>query len=258
MKTIKEYISESLFDDEDDLLDKELSTRGLDWISNKDNAYVSNYDLENAFIDDNGKINMRSPYMHLEITLYKPMPNWVIFDKELSDTALEFNIEYPIKNQSDIPKYGVIRNISGNLHNINVKPEQKGVNSYMNINKCNSIKNLTLHGFDSYAKIYIDIYQSKISFEDLAEIKLTNGEYIVVTLDKKSVELGKILLNMMKTQKYYNSMIDSIQPYLRKMYANGLTSIVYKNNYISLKNIDGDIKLSKDKDYWVREYKDIH
>ena len=156
MKTIKEYISESLFDDEDDLLGKELSTRGLDWISNKDNAYVSKYDLENAFIDDNGKINMRSPYMHLEITLYKPMPNWVIFDKELSNNALEFNIEYPVKNQSDIPKYGVIRNISGNLHNINVKPEQKGVNSYMNINKCNSIKNLTLHGFDSYAKIYID------------------------------------------------------------------------------------------------------
>ena len=256
MKNIKEYISEGLFDDEEDLLDKELSTRGFDWISNKNNAYVSEYDLKNVFIDDNGKINVRSPYMHLEITLYKPMPNWVIFNKELSDNSLEFNIEYPIKSQLDIPKYGVIRNISGNLHNINIEPEHKGINGYMNINRCNSIKNLTLHGVDSYAKIYIDIYQSNISFKDLAEIKPTNCEYIVVTLDKKITELGQILLNMIKTKKYYNSMIDSIQPHLKKMYANGLTTIVYKNNYINLKNIDGNIKLSKDN--WTRNYKMLH
>ena len=47
MKHIKEYIGEGLFDDEDDLLDRRLSTASLEWFLDRNNVIFPDENSEN-------------------------------------------------------------------------------------------------------------------------------------------------------------------------------------------------------------------
>lgn len=75
-KNLKKYIKESLFDSEDDLLDKELSTKGLNWILDKNNAFIHNNAEQRLKVKDNGEIiYLDSKFKPLVVTLYKPLPD---------------------------------------------------------------------------------------------------------------------------------------------------------------------------------------
>lgn len=239
---------ESLFDAEDDLLDKVPQSSSIDWLLNKNNANISNEYIKSLFINNNGEIDcnnikiINNPYTFITITLYKPLPDWIRFDKKLSDTSLRFSIEYSIKSQRDLPKYGEIYKIKGNLRNIIINNMVGKKDNYINIDNCNSIKNITLHG-NNYT-IYITVEKSKISFKDIAEIKSINNDDIVIYIDKKNNELGKILSNIVKDKKYYDDFISRNQQYLAKMFANGVAAIIYNGkNCVVLEYTDNVINL---------------
>ena len=122
MKNIKEYIinyfNESLFDTEDDLLDKRPTAEALKWFLDPKNVIglwgTYNQKSSNYFkINDKGEIYLDKLFGNI-IRLFKPIPSWINLDKKVWNSDTFFNIEYPIKSQKDIPSQGVIRQIENN------------------------------------------------------------------------------------------------------------------------------------------------
>ena len=131
---------ESLFDSEDDLLDRELTTKGLNWLLDRKNAFIHDNAEQKLKVNDNGEITyLYSNIRPLVVTLYKPLPDWIKFDDSLLKDRLEFILNYSVKLQSDIPSIGYIRSLQGDLNNMIIKPSQNLYQNRIIFNSCNSI-----------------------------------------------------------------------------------------------------------------------
>ena len=265
MKPIKEYINdnlitgkeifEGLFDSEDDLLDKELSTKGLNWLLDRRNACINNNAEEKLKVKDNGEIiYLDSQFKPLVVTLYKPLPDWIKFDDNLSNDRLEFILNYPVKTQADIPSIGYIRSVRGDLHNMIIKVSQGFHQNRIVFNSCNSIKKLTLDAPEG-SDILIKIENSRATFKDFANIKTTANynEIIIFSAVACSGDLRGDLLKALKNEQSLDDFINKNQQDLRKMHDNGIVKIIY-NKYFCVnleETIDDDgnrlVKLFKTK-----------
>lgn len=253
MKDIKEYIKESLFDSEDDLLDKELSTIGLNWLLDENNAFIHNNAKEKLKVKDNGEIIYSdSKYKPLIITLYKPLLNLIKFDDSLLSDRLEFILNYQVKTQADIPPIGYIRSLQGDLHNIFIKTSQGFHQNRIILNSCNSIKNFTLDSPEK-SDILIKLENSKATIKDFADIKTINSNDIIIfAFSANSGALRSGLLRALKDKQSLDDFIIKNQQDLRKIYNNGIIKIIYNRNFcVNLEETidDGNrlIKLSKAK-----------
>lgn len=184
MKNIKEYIinyfNESLFDTEDDLLDKRPTAEALKWFLDPKNVIglwgTYNQKSSNYFkINDKGEIYLDKLFGNI-IRLFKPIPSWINLDKKVWNSDTFFNIEYPIKSQKDIPSQGVIRQIENNkaLHNLSLNISSRYVTRYIfKAYDITSIKNLNIKFLpDTHGPNIITFVNSKLDFKDLSEIYL--------------------------------------------------------------------------------------
>ena len=99
MKSIKEYITEGLFDDEDDLLDKKPDQAMINWLE-------ENTSLEYALKHNRSKVNNGKVYIDpstnwSSVAVKSNPPKWINFDKK-SWEEQAINIKYSIKSQKDI------------------------------------------------------------------------------------------------------------------------------------------------------------
>ena len=168
---------ESLFDSEDDLLDRELTTKGLNWLLDRKNAFIHDNAEQKLKVNDNGEITyLYSNIRPLVVTLYKPLPDWIKFDDSLLKDRLEFILNYSVKLQSDIPSIGYIRSLQGDLNNMIIKPSQNLYQNRIIFNSCNSIKNITLNS-PARSDILIKLEKSTIILNGIGPflILLSNG-----------------------------------------------------------------------------------
>lgn len=237
---------ESLFDSEDDLLDKELSTKGLNWILDKNNAFIHNNAEQMLKVKDNGEIiYLDSKFKPLVVTLYKPLPDWIKFDDSLSNDRLEFILNYSVKTQADIPSVGYIRSVQGNLHNMIIKTSQGFRRNRIVFNSCNSIKNLTLDSPEG-ADILIKIVNSQATFKDFANIKTTANynDIIIFSTEVGRGDLRRDLLKALKNEQSLDDFINKNQQDLKKMHDNGIVKIIYNKNFCV--NLEETIEIDDD------------
>ena len=238
MKSIKEYMiksfNESLFDSEDDLLDKKPSTEALKWFADPDNASgfwdIDNNKLHKYFkINDSGEISLDRTYGDI-IRLYKPIPNWIQLDKKSWDENLFIDIEYPIKTQKDIPNHGIIRQIENNktLHNISLNLSSKYNAMYtFKAYNIDSIKNLNIEFLpNTPGPNIITFVDSKLDFKDLSDIYLKDPNMTLeIFFINDSGPMFKFLKEICKRlgRKHFNTIeITEHVDDFKKMYIHGL------------------------------------
>jgi len=61
MNPLNKYISEGLFDDEDDLLDKKPSAASLNWFLDENNVIFPDENSENLNINNTGELIVKRP-----------------------------------------------------------------------------------------------------------------------------------------------------------------------------------------------------
>lgn len=223
---------ESLFDSEDDLLDRELTTKGLNWLLDRKNAFIHDNAEQKLKVNDNGEITyLYSNIRPLVVTLYKPLPDWIKFDDSLLKDRLEFILNYSVKLQSDIPSIGYIRSLQGDLNNMIIKPSQNLYQNRIIFNSCNSIKNLTLNS-PARSDILIKLENSKATFKDICNIKTINNNDIIIFATKDGGgDLRSDLLKALKNKQSFDNFISKNQQNLRKMYDNGIIKIIYNGSF---------------------------
>lgn len=251
MKSLNLYINEGLLDSEDDLLNKVPNT-ALDWLFDKNNAYVvyngalSTAPLHRDVFTYNykGELSVaqdKKSYNHLLIFLYKPLPDFIRFDKDdINNGYIIFGIKYNVKSQKDIPLAGILA-ISGDMNNLNVKTSPHQLFSKLFLYKCNSIKNFTIETPRDISKLVINIPNSKIQLKDLTEIEISaaKDKYYqcdcIINTSETCPNIRKVFYKICKD--YKNQFIPwqlfgDLQPYLKKMYDNGITHIIYMRSRI--------------------------
>ncbi len=240
MKNIKEYINESLFDDEDDLLDRKTSQEALIWLKDPNNAILNPLTLKNIAINNNGEVYTKEKYGVLSIRLLKPLPDWIKFDKTLIESnKLVFELNYHIKFQKDVPSVGIICGTSGDLKNISLNIHRNAFAGYAFFDQCNSIKNLLLIAPEK-SNIVIELMYSKILFKDLAEIRALNNTVIISVAHPNNNTLRNLLIKIIKDPQYIKNIEKEQQLYLQKMYDNGVTQLLYTPKFILKLKKDGD------------------
>lgn len=187
MKSIKEYISddliagketfESIFDDEDDLLDKTTDQAAIDWL-------LKNTDLElplkhNRVKVNNGKVYV-DPFINWNtITIKSNPPKWIKFD-EKSWEEQPFNIKYSIKSQKDID------NIPGWIERIEAQTvKNTDINTkFIKFIYTKEIENVILH-WDKEDNIHVEFAQTQPDENTLMNISsITNNIYIDIRKTK--------------------------------------------------------------------------
>lgn len=266
MKSLNLYINESLiagketfeslFDDEDDLLNKIPST-AVDWLFDKDNAHI----VYNGFktitrehrdviiYNSKGELSVaqdKRSQNHLLIFLHKPLPNFIRFDEDdINNGYITFAIKYDVKSQKDIPLAGVLT-ISGDMNNLTVRTNPLNYFSKLFMYKCNSIKNFTIETPRSISKLVINIPTSKIQLKDLTEIKISSAKdkyyqcACIINTSESCPNIRKVLYKICKDYicKDHESKVipwhlfGDIQPHLKKMYDNGINHIIYMRSQI--------------------------
>ena len=102
MKNIKEYISESLFDSEDDLLDKTPDQVIYDYLKSIVRYGQIKYVEENFYIK-NGIVYYKGS-QHFDFTLEDPMPSYMKFDKKTCSGHIIFSLIYDGISQKDLDR----------------------------------------------------------------------------------------------------------------------------------------------------------
>jgi len=177
MKNIKEYINESLFDSEDDLLDKTPDIAIYKWLG-------ENTDLEYALKHNRVKVNNGKVYTDTStnwspVTIKSNPPKWIKFDeKSWGEQAI--NIKYSIKSQKDI------NNIPGWIERIEA-PVVKNVDintKFLEFIYTKEIENIILH-YDKEDNIHVEFAQSEPDENTLMNISsITNSIYIDIRKTK--------------------------------------------------------------------------
>lgn len=176
MKTIKEYINESLFDDENDLLDKKPDQAMINWLEK--NTSGSSFIQKNFIFVNNGAVYNKA---HSYFRFDQNPPSWIKFD-EKSWAGQGSELTFDIKSQKDISNIpGWIEHISGNIvkdvdintFDITFGPSVKEIkNVSLHWDGDNDIRVTltytnptedTLMNISAYENsLYIDIYKTKL------------------------------------------------------------------------------------------------
>ena len=217
MKDIKEYIiksfNESLFDKEDDLLDKTPNQSMIDWFKDPINARGlwdnDNRKLANDFfINPEGKVDIKRTFrdsLGRSLRLFNPIPKWIKLEEEPWNKVIIINIEYPIKSQKDIPGAGLISFIENNkdIKNININVSGKmDEQSILKLKGINSIRNLNLKFIDHSAVIrFISIINSNVNFYDLSNIQSEGKKLFRIIFTDEKGPVIKYLKNVYKEMK---------------------------------------------------------
>lgn len=240
MKHIKEYISEGLFDDEDDLLDRRLSTASLEWFLDRNNVIFPDENSENLNINDKGELIMQMSYSIprpysgiININLLNPIPDWIKFDKNNWDKFVRFNIMYPVKSQKDLPTAGNIQYLSGNLNNLNINAHsyntgpiviyKSKINGPINIIQS---ENLRDHN-------YISIIDTPLNLKNIKYIKSIGSDYARLNIINSSGPLKKLFNDLIGKKAIRDEFTANNQDLLRTLRSNGIYYI-YSNPKISI------------------------
>lgn len=240
MKHIKEYISEGLFDDEDDLLDRRLSTAALEWFLDRNNVIFPDENSENLNINDKGELIMQMSYSIprpysgiININLLTHIPDWIKFDKNNWDKFVRFNIMYPVKSQKDLPTAGNIQYLSGNLNNLNINAYsyntspifiyKSKINGPININQS---KNLRDHN-------YISIIDTPLNLKNIKYIKSIGSDYARLNIINSSGSLKKLFNDLIGKKAIREEFTANNQDLLRTLRSNGIYYI-YSNPKIPI------------------------
>ena len=211
MKNIKEYINESLFDSEDDLLDKNPTDAIIEWFDEnvkfiKRLYYYPIPTKEVLSIDDKGIISFQISHGCDHIEYYKQPPSFIKFDEKSCMNTLTASgtmtcIYYDVISQKDIKnipldKFNRIAEFQNN------KTQNLILNNWTNINSEN-IKNIT---YNVNTEVLIGVKD----IDQLTEIKFSKysdqNRIILYYNDlgqKLSKEHGKL-----RTKKFVNKYRD--------------------------------------------------
>lgn len=158
-------ISEGLFDDEEELLDKKLSSTIINWFKDSANAHVDPRHLE---ILDSGAVKLNSKVI---IEWHRPLPDWIVLDKKSWEENATNAIWFPIKSQDDL------NNIPGKISEILMTKVLKNItinaDNSIDIGDLNDYKNITLIGNKEPLKL--NLYNIKTNTpEKLLEFNYSN------------------------------------------------------------------------------------
>lgn len=182
MKHIKEYLSEGLFDDDEDLLDKSPI---IPWFDEHVKFYKFGDEIvptKEALSVINGKLALTRPLSHVEY--YEQPPAGIKYDQKSWRNMWSY-ICYDVIDQRDIKD--VYQDQNCQIINFINKKTQNIILNYCTSFQSHKLKNITCN-FNS--KIWVDTGD----FEQLAEIKFTkynNQNWISIWGSDLGKELSK-------------------------------------------------------------------
>lgn len=196
MKSIKEYIIEGLFDNEDDLLDKKSSQEILEWFDNYNNIIINQRFLK---ILDNGTVSLTQK---VDVCWYKRLPEYIKLDKESWEKYATNTIAFELKTQRDIEGiYGNIQEICNaeylqniNIHTDSVLSFRASIKDY---------KNITLIG-DNYKILRLGIYNTIKDPGQLLQFNYKNIKFVHLIC----YGLDDLFLNYKKYADLLNGLIN--------------------------------------------------
>ena len=192
MKNIKEYINESLFDSEDDILNRDPSEAILNWLEKN---IFSIYMIKD-------RIKIKKGVVYHAGKLYAPYffkanpPSWVKFDKRSWEDVLT-GIKYNVNSQADISNIpGRIEGIECDfIKNIDIE------NSSITINDIKDIENIHLSYKDPSVVIHVNFQNGNWGGVDVTEKMLTElysrTNHIIIDIRKSKLS-GKFLRQIKK------------------------------------------------------------
>ncbi len=192
MKTIKEYIKESLFDSEDDILNRDPSEAILNWLEKNVFSWYMMKDhvkIKNGVVYHTGKIY--APYF-----FNVNPPGWVKFDKR-SWEDVPTGIKYNVNSQADISNIpGRIEGIECDfIKNIDIE------NSSITIINIKDIENIHLSYEDPSVVIHVTFQNGNWKGADVIEKMLTElysrTNHIIIDIRKSKLS-GKFLRQIKK------------------------------------------------------------
>lgn len=235
MEHIRKYIFESLFDDEDDLLDKKPSIAALNWFLDERNATYPDKNSNRLYINNKGILsvntNIKAP---LYINLNNPIPDWVELDHKSFNLYVIFNIMYPVKNQDDIPDEGSIQYIKDSyLKNLIIKTSSFRIGPVV-FDKCKIAGPIDIEqNIYNADDPYITLIDTPLDLKNIIYIKSISSDYAHLNLITSKGPAKKIFNNISKDPKFRQEFIDQNRGLLRQLRDNGIYEI-YSNDKLSL------------------------
>lgn len=200
MKTIKQYIKESLFDDEDDLLDKTPDQAIYDYLKSIDKS-ITTRKIEKDFSIKDGIIYDNYPSGR-SFSLDEPLPSYINFDKKSCGT-LRFALCYDNITQDQLKRLpGFIDAIyTDKISNLTLC-----VKDSLNITDVKSFNKIKLK--TKKISSWLELYANKVSVDDIMNISMTSDTRVELHLydqssyDKLSFSIrnGGILSNYLLTK----------------------------------------------------------
>ena len=200
MKTIKQYIKESLFDDEEDLMNKIPDQTIYDYLKSIDNS-VTTRKIEKDFSIKDGVIYDNYPSGR-SFKLNAPLPSYINFDKKSCDT-LRFTLCYNNITQDQLKRLpGFISGIyADKISNLTLRVKDSliitGVKSF------NKIKLKT-----KKPSSWLELYVNEVSVDDIMNITMTTDTRVELHIKDQdsydelnfSIKNGSILSNHLLTK----------------------------------------------------------
>lgn len=195
MKTIKEYINESLFDDENDLLDKKPDQAMINWL--EENTAGSFLIKKNLIFVNNGIVYNKSN-THSFFSFNQNPPSWIKFDeRSWIDQSME--LTFDIKSQDDISNIpGRIEQVRGNI------VKDVDINTFNIIFAgVKEIKNVSLH-WDKDDDIHVTLTYTNPTEDTLMNISAYENSLYVDIYKTKLCEKLKRGIKKYGTTDFYN------------------------------------------------------
>lgn len=220
MKHIKEYINESLFDDEEDLIDRRASQEILVWFESRTKIFYRYPNLRIVAAKDileivSDKVCIKIPESIQYIEFYEQPPKWIKFDEKSWKTVNSI-IYYDVTSQKDIER--IPQTVFGHIVDfINQKTQNITLDSHANIRSKN-LKNIKCN--------FIGIINvSPIDIKQLTEIKFTRKS------TNNALAFSSTNLGMMMIKEYdklgKKKFIEKYKVSLSKMKANNVFKLIF-------------------------------
>ena len=195
MKTIKEYINESLFDNEDDLLDKHPDNAIYKWL--EENTKLKFLLEKKIIFVENGVVYSKAANSSALVFHQNP-PEWIKFD-EKSWNEQNIEIDYDIKSQKDID------NIPGMINQT-----RNNIIKDVDINTCNiyfvkskSLENVKLH-YDEDDSIHVTLSLMEPTEKTLMNISSEDNTIWIDLRQTKLCDKFKRQIKKYGTTDFYN------------------------------------------------------
>ena len=188
MKTIKEYINESLFDSEDDIMDKKLSSESIEWFE----KHVLNWHMMKGHVKINNGVVYHTGKIYAPYFFNVNPPSWIKFDERSWEDVLT-GINYNVTSQDDISNIpGRIVGIKCDfIKNIDIK------SSSITINDIKDIENIHLSYKDPSFVIHVDFQNGADVTEKMLTELYSRTNHIIIDIRKSKLS-GKFLRQIKK------------------------------------------------------------